>query len=73
MNMTAKELFGVGVRLVGLVAAFNYLPALVQLNYVAAAPGIVGLIMLTRADFIARLCYPEDSREQADRDLRDFR
>jgi hypothetical protein len=70
MNITAKELFGVGVRLIGLITVVSCVPSLFHLDYLALAPVVVGLILLTRADAIAQLCYPRDARE---RDLKDFR
>jgi hypothetical protein len=74
MSMTAKELFGVGVRLIGLVTALVYLPALVLLHYVDGAMGVIGLLLLTRADLIAHLCYPKDATDDAlKRALKDSR
>lgn len=58
--MAAKELFAIGVRLIGLTAIMVTIPELFTLNYLAAAPAIVGLILITRADLIANLCYPRD-------------
>jgi hypothetical protein len=74
--MTAREQFGVGLRLVGVWFAVSALPELVALNYAAAMPGIAGLILITRADFIAQLCYPtefrtDDWRERVPKDFRD--
>ena len=66
-SMTAKELFGVGVRLVGLTTVMAFLPDLFQMNLLGAAPGIVaGLILLTRGDLIAALCYPTDKVSNED-------
>jgi hypothetical protein len=62
--VTAKEFFGAGVRLVGIAAALVYLPALLQRDYLGAVPGVAGLVLLTRADLIARLCYPLDPRDE---------
>lgn len=61
--MTAKELFGVGVRLIGLITALMYVPALAQLNYLTGAMGVVGLLLLTRADLLAQFCYPNDPED----------
>ena len=74
--MTAKELFGVGVRLVGLIAALASLPSLLQLNLLGALPGVAGLVLLTRADWIADRCYPiqrpgDDWRVKTPKDFRD--
>jgi hypothetical protein len=60
--MTAKELFGVGVRLAGLITALVHLPAVLQRDFLGAVPGVAGLILLTRADWIADRYYPIDSR-----------
>jgi hypothetical protein len=74
--MTAKEFFGAGVRLVGIAAALLYLPAMLQRDYLGAVPGVAGLVLLTRADWIARLCYGVDPRNddwqvKAPKDFRD--
>ncbi len=69
--MTAKDLFGVGVRLIGLVAVMMALPELLHLNYLGAGPGVAGLILITRAELIAHLCYPQHSREKAFKDFRE--
>ncbi len=65
--MKTDELFGVGVRWIGLVCAMLALPELLQLDYMAAVQaagqGVAGLILMTRADWIVRLCYPKDFRE----------
>ena len=69
--MKPDELFGVGVRWIGLICALTGLPALLQFNYSAAISGagqvVAGLILMTRADVIVRVCYPKT------KDLTDFR
>jgi hypothetical protein len=70
--MTAKDLFGVGVRLIGIAAVAAALPAILRLDYYAAAQGVAGLVLITRADLIAGLCYRDDLREKTLRDLKDF-
>jgi hypothetical protein len=53
-----QDLFGMGVRLVGLVGVLLGMPALFRLDLVGAAPCVAGLILITRADLIVKLCYP---------------
>jgi hypothetical protein len=71
--MTAKELFGVGVRLSGLLCIVMSLPGLISFNYGAtlgAAGGVAaGLILITRADLIVQLSYPQDFREKDSREI----
>ena len=74
--MTPKELFAVGLRLVGVWFAVSTLPDMLTINYLGAVPGIAGLVLITRADLIAQLCYPkdvrrDDRREHAPGDFRD--
>jgi hypothetical protein len=70
-SMKPDELFGVGVRWIGLICALTGLPALLQFNYGAAISGagqvVLGLLLMTRADAIVRVCYPKT------KDLTDFR
>jgi hypothetical protein len=65
--MKAHELFGVGVRWIGLICVLSGLPAISSFNYTAilgvAGQIVVGLILITRADLIVRLCYPKEFRE----------
>lgn len=58
--MAPKELFAVGVRLIGLASVMVTIPDLFSLNYLAFAPAVAGLILITRADLIANLCYPKE-------------
>ncbi len=74
--MTPKELFAVGIRLIGVWFAVSALPQVFALNYFGVLPGIAGLILITRADLIADFCYPKESRktdglENIPRDFRD--
>lgn len=69
--MKADEVFGVGVRLIGLIFVLSGLPNLLQLDYYTAAQVIAGLILVTRADSITRGCYPRHSRQEF-MDSRDF-
>jgi len=62
--MVPRELFGIGIRLVGLAATVKSLPEMLALDYLGSVPGIAGLVLLTRADLIARFCYPLDPRDQ---------
>jgi len=73
--VTAKELFIVGLRLLGIYFAVAAIPAALSLDYFGACPGVAGLILLTRADLIANLCYPRDARkdDRLERVPRDFR
>ena len=75
--MTAKEFFAAGLRLLGIYFAVAAIPAALSLDYFGACPGIAGLILLTRADLIANLCYPREARpadrlEKIPRDYRDM-
>ncbi len=58
--MTPKELFAVGVRWIGLATVMVTIPNLFTINYVAFAPAVAGLILITRADLFASLCYQRD-------------
>jgi hypothetical protein len=69
--VTPKELFAVGVRLVGLWFVMATIPELFALSYLGIAPAVAGLILITRADLIAQFCYPNELRNDALRDLRD--
>jgi hypothetical protein len=75
MRMTARELFIVGIRLIGIAIAIENLPSVLQLNYLGAAPAVAGLALFARADVIARLCYPLEARKDrpAERMGGDFR
>ncbi len=66
--MAPRELFGVGVRLTGLVAAVGALPALlgIPLNVGAAAQVVLGLILITRAEMVVDLSYGTDRRKALD-------
>ncbi len=63
--MTAKALFGVCVRVVGLVVSISGIPDLLTPMYWAGAlPVVGGLVLITKADFIAGLCYPKRARDK---------
>ena len=63
-SMKPAESFGVGVRLVGLFFAIYALPGCFQLDIYSAAHVVAGLILVTRADSIVRLCYPKNARQE---------
>lgn len=58
--MAPRELFGVGVRLIGLAGALAGLPqlSLLPLNLGAALQVVAGVLLLMRADLLVNLCYP---------------
>ena len=75
--MTPKEIFTVGIRLIGVWFALSAIPDIFALNYFGVLPGIAGLILMTRADLIAYFCYPKQSRktdelEKPPQDFRDY-
>lgn len=64
--MKPSELFGVGIRLIGVTCALTGLPAvtgIMQGNYAAIGQVVVGLLLVTQADAIARLCYSAGPQE----------
>ncbi len=65
--MTPRELFGVGIRLIGVVAIAVAAPALISipLNLMAAAQVVIGALLVTKADLFALLCYPRTRVERA--------
>ncbi len=56
--MAAKDLFELGVRLIGVLSVVLGLPSVLLLDYGAAAQIVAGLILITRADVIGNFCYP---------------
>jgi hypothetical protein len=63
--LKASELFGVGVRLIGVIGALTGLPSLLgflQGNWSGALEVVAGLVLVTRADSIVGYCYPERPR-----------
>ena len=62
--MKPSEIFGVGVRLVGLFFVTYGLPGCFQLDIYSAGHVVAGLILVTRADLIVRLCYPKNARQE---------
>jgi len=65
--MTPRELFAVGLRLIGVCAIVVTAPALISipLNVMAAAQVVIGALLLTKADLFALLCYPRTRTERA--------
>jgi|GEM_PF-2143339 len=65
--MTPRELFGVGLRLIGVVMIVVAAPSLISipLNIIAALQVVVGALLLTKADLFALLCYPRSRTERA--------
>ena len=72
--MTPRELFGVGIRLIGVIGIVVAAPTLlsIPLNIMAAGQVVIGALLVTKADLFASLCYPhtrgELPREYDDRD-----
>ena len=65
--MTPRELFAVGLRLIGVGAIIVTAPALISipLNVMAAAQVVIGAMLVTKADLFALLCYPRTRTERA--------
>ena len=65
--MTPRELFGVGIRLIGVIGIVVAAPALISipLNVMAAAQVAIGALLVTKADLFTSLCYPRTRGERA--------
>ena len=59
--MKAHELFGVAVRIIGLVLVLSGIPTALVNPYVGAGYAVVGLILLAQANSIVRLCYGQEA------------
>jgi hypothetical protein len=57
----AHELFGVIVRAIGLVLILSGIQAAIINPIFGAGYGVVGLLFILRANWIVRLCYPQQS------------
>ena len=55
--MKAHELFGVAVRVIGLVLALSSIPTALVNPFVGAGCIVMGLLLLVQANLIVRLCY----------------
>jgi hypothetical protein len=56
----AHELFGVAVRVIGLVLVLSSIPTALVNPYVGAGYAAIGLIQLAQANSIVRLSYGQE-------------
>ena len=61
--MKAHELFGVVVRVIGLVLILSSIPAALVNAFVGAGYAVVGVLLVAQANSIVRLCYWKELRE----------
>lgn len=64
--MTTGELFGVGVRLVGLATVLLNLPMLFGLSYPGAFQLVAAVILIARPNLFVAACYPKDAKRVQD-------
>ena len=64
--MKPHELFGMGLRLIAVATIMFDLPRLFSMDYPTAFQLIAALALFTRADVIAKACYPKALKEPED-------
>ena len=63
LDVKAHELFGVAVRVIGLVLVLSSIPTAFLNPFVGAGYAVMGLLLLALANPIVRLCYGNEAQQ----------